>query len=191
MLHKSPGGKKNATIYSCLPPLLLHWSSGSLSDLLKGTDQNNCSVQKNMTHSSPRTVWWLQSNSVFFFFLQMTDGTCGLSLTSPFFRLRGRDSFDLILICLRYTKGITNVTIQLSNIPWEAGTALGGTWGTAAPKPQPINWLNFKVLKNGQCVKTCSRRFPVWHCNDEGLAWEPQQARGTPFCLHFCFPISL
>lgn len=60
--------KKNATIYSCLPPLLLHWSSGSLSDLLKGTDQNNCSVPENMTHSSPCTVWWLQSNSGFFFF---------------------------------------------------------------------------------------------------------------------------
>lgn len=131
------GEKKNATIYSCLPPLLLHWSSGSLSDLLKGTDQNNCSVQKNMTHSSPRTVWWLQSNSGFFFFLQMTDGTCGLSLTSPFFRLRGRDSFDLILICLRYTKGITNVTIQLSNIPWEAGTALSGTWGLLLQSHSP------------------------------------------------------
>lgn len=75
--------KKAAPTDSCVPPpLLLHWSGGGLSDLLKGTDQNNCSVQENTSHSSPRTPLWLHSNSTL---LHMTDGSRALSLSSPFF----------------------------------------------------------------------------------------------------------
>lgn len=75
--------KEAAPTDSCVPPpLLLHWSGGGLSDLLKGTDQNNCSVQENTSHSSPRTPWWLHSNSTL---LHMTDGSRALSLSSPLF----------------------------------------------------------------------------------------------------------
>lgn len=110
--------KKAAPADSCVPPpLLLHWSGGGLSDLLKGTDQNNCSVQENTSHSSPRTPLWLHSNSTL---LHMTDGSRALSLSSPLFCRGGwgrgrwrwrwgrletteeRYSFDLILICPRH-----------------------------------------------------------------------------------------
>lgn len=111
--------KEAAPTDSCVPPpLLLHWSGGGLSDLLKGTDQNNCSVQENTSHSSPRTPWWLHSNSTL---LHMTDGSRALSLSSPLFSAgvgwggggggggvcglattEERYSFDLILICPRH-----------------------------------------------------------------------------------------
>lgn len=75
--------KKAAPTDSCVsPPLLLHWSGGGLSDLLKGSDQNNCSVQENTSHSSPRTPWWLHSNSTL---PHMTDGSGARSLSSFFF----------------------------------------------------------------------------------------------------------